>query len=157
MSKKPQRMPTARDSRKREALAAFIAHGSANKAAKATGIPRRTIDVWVASVEGQDILEELRATPASEDRTARIWRVCDMALDQLEEALRNHKIPPTALAVNIGILADKAARLAPKKADEQGDLEVHIRFGGVRVRDGDGASVEGQAAEVVVRKSHPGA
>jgi hypothetical protein len=135
-------------------MAALLEHGSARKASAATGIPYRTIGTWAASVEGKAVTEELRRT-VGDDRAARVWKAADKYLARLENEAAD--MPLGQVAIVYGILADKAARLAPKKADEQGDLEVHIRFGGVRVRDGDGASVEGQAAEVVVKKSHPGA
>jgi hypothetical protein len=153
--KKVTRAPTARSTRLREAMAAFLEHGSSRKAARATGIPYRTIGTWAASAEGKAVLAELQAT-VGQDRAAKIWEVADKYLARLDAEAAD--MPLGQVAIVYGILADKAARLAPKKAEETGDLEVHVRFGGVRVeRDADGSVAEGAGAEIVVRRGGPGA
>lgn len=148
MTRKPAtRAPTARNTRLREAMAALLEHGSARKASKATGIPYRTIGTWAASAVGKAALEDLKAT-VGDDRAKRIWEVADLALKKLKAALVKDKIAPGQLAVTYGILCDKAARLEPKKVDEQGDMEIVVRFGGVRVReDGSPRMIEGQVVD----------
>jgi len=122
------RIPTPKDERIREAMAALITNGSPRKAAAACGIPKTNIERWAASDEGKLILDELRGSEGS-PRAARMFAIVDKLLDRLEKAIDADEIPVTALAVNIGILTDKAKALMPKAEDQTGEVVVQV-FGG---------------------------
>ena len=154
VSEKPAaRVPTPRDERMRAAMSALLTMGSARKAAKACGLDDKTVAAWARSDAGKAMLVELSAVDGT-SRADRIWRLVDKLLDGLEAAYDAGKIPPTALAINIGILADKARAMTVKgETSGNEDMELTVRFGGTRVRDdAAGATIEAQGAEIVVRK-----
>lgn len=145
---KRTRTPTARDTRIEEAMAALLTHGSRRKAAEVCGVPKSTIDRWAASEEGQALLSK-QSVAEGEPRAARIWGIVDTLLARLEKAIEADEIPPTALAVNIGILCDKAKQMVSgTKQDGAGDVVVEV-FGGRF--EGPGSAASGAGARVTVK------
>ena len=146
--KQETHVPTERDTKMRAAMSALLACGSSRKAAAACGVSDRTIAHWAQTDEGRAILDDLRTSEAPA-RVTRIWALVDKLLDRLEKALDADEIPATALAVNIGILADKARAMAPKAEEDTGEIVVQV-FGGT-LNGGQGAPSQGVAAQVTIK------
>ena len=82
-----------------------------------------------ASEDGKRAMAEIREEAKKPGgHVERLERIMDMALEQIEEALKARSIPPHALALNYGILSDKHARLVgPKQDAQKGPLIFEVR------------------------------
>lgn len=151
MSKPATRLPTPRDARMREGLAAILTHGSERKASEACGIPRTTLKRWAESTDGKAILAELSEAEGA-PRADRIWRLFDLGLTKLEEKIAtDDDITAKDLAIVLNILCDKARAMTERKVADTGDVVVTV-FGGKFASESDGGATMGVAAQVVVKK-----
>lgn len=154
MADDKKRLPSARDTRMREGLAAYYVEGSARKAADATGIPYRTIASWASSEAGKEILEELRKSSGDEEFGNECMRVARKILTKIEKAVEDGGINGANLPIAMGILFDKAHKVRGKAGTtDDGRFEVTVKFGGVRKERGDSTleaavvQIEGQVVD----------
>jgi len=98
---------------------AYLATGSVRKAAELTGIPKSTIEDWLADPANEQILDEARrihARAAAVDAQA-VWR---QATAHVADALENGdwRISPKGDAIRIPVSAKDAAYIAGTMADK---------------------------------------
>jgi len=121
-----------RDSRMKRGLMAYLAEGTLRKASAVTGVPINTISYWARTQAGKDMIAKLRADFGPE-LAKELLATARMAHEQLRAAIEKGLIPPTQLAITLGILVDKARCLQPPAQDQgDGDWHVEIKFGGSR-------------------------
>lgn len=144
---------------KTKALAVLAQTGDVVAAAKAGRVSKRTVERWKkASDPGIAAADAVLADDKNQKLRETLRETAQLAADQLKTQIKEGKIKGTQLAITLGILVDKARLLdPPKEQNDQGDLLVAVKFGGMRVReigkpeDPDGEEREAEAGVVEVR------
>lgn len=151
-AKTKTRLPTARDTRMRDGLSAYLVEGSSRKAAEATGIPWRTIASWAASEDGKKLLAELKASGGQEIGDE-CFRIARKILRKIEARIDDGEMPAQQLPICFGILVDKGHRLTGKvDHGADGGWEVTVRSGRRVEETPTGTMIETTAIEVKAGK-----
>ena len=143
------------DGKKAKAIADYLSHGNVSKAASDNQLDRSTLHRWLQ----KDAPEVKAAKGAIMDRIYDdIVSLLEATLTKLRARMKDDNLAAPQLAIIAGILADKAARLAPRvtvaEGEDGGTWVIQVRRGGARVSTGQ-VDADGLVVAQVVAEAKP--